>query len=338
MNSRDTSHRPHTQNSFREPPPKMNDSAPRLACIVFARMREFTRLPVREQARLAGELHTLVESVVADLPADARLVLEVQGGAAIVVPDDPPMALLIAERLHARAPELSLCIGLNHGPVKLAEAQGHTELIGDGLQAAATTAEFATPERWLAARAFRDALAESAPEEADRLAPAGVFTDARVRSHELYAVDLRAARRRRMRLYAGGTLAVLVILSLGVGARVLLNEEPPEPPPIPEAPAVVTLDIKPMGDVTVDGVMKGKTPPLSEFELKAGKHMIVVRNGSHPPLETELNVAAGERVTLSHRFGSPQQRRIERSAPRREESMSDKVNNAAQRWRRKLGI
>jgi hypothetical protein len=312
-------------------------SAPRAACIVFVRMRDFTRKRVAEQAQLMGELHTLIEAAVAPLPADSRLVLDVPGGAAIVVPDDPASALMVAERLHASAPQLELCMGLNYGPVKLDEHAGGIELIGDGLQAAATTAEFATPERFLAARAFRDALEAAAPGAADRLAPAGVFTDARVRSHELYAVDTATARRRRLRLYAGGTVAVALILAAGVGARMVLNDEPPPPPPAPEAPAVITLDIKPMGEVTVDGVLKGKTPPLTELELKAGKHMIVVRNGNHAPLESEINLAPGERVTLTHRFGGLQQRRIERQA-QREQSAGDKVNNAVQKMRRKLGI
>jgi len=323
------------------------NAAPRLACIVFVRMRDFTKKPVREQAELAGALHALIESVVAALPADGCLVLDVPGGAAIVVPDDPAGAMRVAERLHARAPELSLCIGLNHGPVKIDEHANGFELIGDGLQAAATTAEFATPERWLAARSFRDALEASAPGEADRLAPAGVFTDARVRSHELYAVDTATARRRRLRLYAGGAVAVLAILGAGVGARMLLNEEPPAPPfsqpsappPAPEAMAVVSLDIKPNGEVSVDGVLKGKTPPLTEFEIKAGKHMISVRSGNLPPLETEINVAPGEKITLTHRFGSGQPRRVERSPQRvAEPSATDKVNNAVAKMRRKLGI
>jgi len=306
--------------------------APRLACIVFVRMRDFSRKPVQEQAMLGDQLHRLVEAVVADLPAGDRLVLDVPGGAAIVVPDDPPAALAIAERLHARAPELALCIGLNHGPVKLAELDDSTELIGDGLQAAAITAEFATPERWLAARAFRDALYAVAPGEAARLAPAGVFTDTGVRAHELYALDLRAARRRRLRLLAGGAVAVAAILGAGVGARLLLREEPPAPPPppaAPEAPAVISLDIKPAGEVWVDGALKGKTPPLSSFELKAGKHTIQVRNGNHAPLETEVNLQPGEKMILSHRFFTPQ---------RRSNSGNSASGGFIQDMRRKLGI
>ena len=199
--------------------------APRLACIVFARIQDYASKPVREQAQLGNDLHALIEAVLADLPSDERLVLDVPGGAAIVVPDDPPAALLIAERLHARAPALALCIGLNYGPVKLAEAGGATELIGDGLQSAATTAEFATPQRWLAARSFRDALMEAAPDEAGRLVPAGVFTDTQVRAHELYAIDAQAARGRRTRLLVFGALAVVAILGAGVGTRLLLKDE-----------------------------------------------------------------------------------------------------------------
>ena len=73
--------------------------APRLACIVFARIQDYASKPVREQAQLGNDLHALIEAVLADLPSDERLVLDVPGGAAIVVPDDPPAALrqLMAE-------------------------------------------------------------------------------------------------------------------------------------------------------------------------------------------------------------------------------------------------
>jgi len=334
--------------------------APRLACIVFARIQDYASKPVREQAQLGNDLHALIEAVLADLPSDERLVLDVPGGAAIVVPDDPPAALLIAERLHARAPALALCIGLNYGPVKLAEAGGATELIGDGLQSAATTAEFATPQRWLAARSFRDALLEAAPDEAGRLVPAGVFTDTQVRAHELYAIDAQAARGRRARLLVFGALAVVAILGAGVGTRLLLKDESaapqaaaalPAPAPAasaapipvarPAAPAVagaeplaiISLDIKPSGEVLVDGVLKGKVPPLTEIELKAGKHMILVRNGNHKPLETEVNLTPGEKIVLSHRFFTPQAKRKDATP-----TPGSVYRDVKQDVRRRLGI
>ena len=279
----------------------MNLPAPRLACIVFARIRDYARLPVAQQAEQNGRLHALIEQALARLPADGYLVLDVPGGAAIVLPDDPRAALEIAERLQVAAPRLALCIGLNHGPVKLAGADDAPELIGDGLLAAETTAGFATPERFLAARAFRDALEESDPEAAGRLIPAGRFTDAQVRSHELYAIDARAAAARRLKVRAGAAIAVLAILSLGLGARLLLSG-----PPKPEPPAVIVLDITPRGDISIDGLSKGSTPPLTEIEVKAGHHQISIRNGTLAPLETEVDLMPGERITLTHKFNQPE--------------------------------
>ncbi len=323
--------------------------APRLACIVFARMRDFTRKPVQQQARLAVQFHALVETVLAGLPADSHLVLDVPGGAAIVLPDDPATALAIAEDLHTCAPGMALCIGVNYGPVKLDEHGGGQELIGDGLQAAATTAEFATPQRWLAARAFRDVLQEAAPDQAGRLASAGVFTDARVRSHELYALDPAAARRRRMRVYGSTAVAVVLILLCGVAARLALHEGAAadgaesidkgststsslHAPDVPAGqPAKVALQVRPWGDVWIDGELKGRAPPLTEIELKPGPHHVTVRNGNLPALETEIRLQSGERMTLTHRFGTGQ----------RKSAAAPEAGGAAAWWhkaRRSLGL
>lgn len=303
----------------------MNTAAPRLACIVFARIRDFARLPVVAQAEQNGRLHELIEAALARLPQASFLVLDVPGGAAIVVPDDPLTALAIAQRLQAAAPRLALCIGLNHGPVKLAGADG-SELIGDGLLAAETTAGFATPERFLAARSFRDALAESDPGAAAHLIPAGRFTDAQVRSHELYAVDARAAGVRRRRLWMGAVAAIVVILAAGVGTRFALIE-----PPKPELPAIIVLDITPRGEVSIDGLDKGTTPPLTEIQVKAGQHQITVKNGKLPPLQTTVDLEPGERITLTHKFNQPAPPRpVQRQPPRKE--------GVLQELRRKLGI
>ena len=322
----------------------MNDLAhlPRLASIVFVRVRDFERKPVRGQVEASEQLHALIGSVLADLPPEKRLVLDAAGGCAIVVPDDPTLALAIAERLYARAAPLELCIGLNHGPVKLAQLEDSTALIGDGLQAAAVTAGFAAPERWLAARPFRDALAEVAPEEAERLAPAGLFTDTQVRSHELFAIDLAVMQRRRRRMLLGGAAAVLAILAAGVTARLLKK-----PAPAPAAavhfdfPGRVTLDVKPAGDVYVDGKLQGQLPGLSELYLKPGRHQIEVRYGGQPPLFSELNLHASEKITLTHRFtlpAPPAQRRIGRDTlpAQKAEPPADKPEQSEERpgfWR-----
>jgi eukaryotic-like serine/threonine-protein kinase len=67
---------------------------------------------------------------------------------------------------------------------------------------------------------------------------------------------------------------------------------------------VVQLAISPWGQVEVDGVAAGTTPPLARLTLTAGKHQIVVRNDDFPPYTATVTVEDEKPVTLRHRFGS----------------------------------
>ena len=73
--------------------------------------------------------------------------------------------------------------------------------------------------------------------------------------------------------------------------------------PVPTQ-GVVQLAISPWGQVEVDGVAAGTTPPLARLTLPAGKHQIVVRNDDFPPFTTTVTVDDEKPVTLRHRFGS----------------------------------
>ena len=74
--------------------------------------------------------------------------------------------------------------------------------------------------------------------------------------------------------------------------------------PAPTVQGVVQLAISPWGQVEVDGVAAGTTPPLARLTLAAGKHQIVVRNDDFPPYTTTVTVEDEKPVTLRHRFGS----------------------------------
>jgi hypothetical protein len=67
---------------------------------------------------------------------------------------------------------------------------------------------------------------------------------------------------------------------------------------------VVQLAISPWGQVEIDGVAAGTTPPLSRLTLSSGKHQIVVRNDDFPPFVATVTVSDEKPVTLRHRFGS----------------------------------
>jgi hypothetical protein len=55
---------------------------------------------------------------------------------------------------------------------------------------------------------------------------AGVFTDASLRTHELFTPDRHAAERRRKRLIALGAAAVIAIVGAGVAVRVSSGGHP----------------------------------------------------------------------------------------------------------------
>ena len=58
----------------------------------------------------------------------------------------------------------------------------------------------------------------------------------------------------------------------------------------PDPTGIVTLTIKPWGNVLVDGSMKGVSPPLKKLVLPEGKHQIKLVNPSFPDHTIDVNV------------------------------------------------
>jgi len=78
---------------------------------------------------------------------------------------------------------------------------------------------------------------------------------------------------------------------------------PPAVPPTPPTPTGrVMLDIKPWGEVVVDGRARGLSPPLKVLQLTVGPHRIEVRNPAGAVLTRDVKVSAGARVEISHTF------------------------------------
>jgi class 3 adenylate cyclase len=189
-----------------------------VASVVFLKVQEFSRRAASEQARLRAQLEAALAITLAELDPASRMVLEAADGAAVVVLGDPRGALRLGERsLAASAAGLPLSAGVNHGAVQVLEKGGMT---GDGIAVAAAIAEHAPPSRLLASRSFRDAIADLSPGLESSLVPAGTFTDAGLRSHEVFAPDAAAPRRRGRRYAAASVLLVLALVGGGVATRV----------------------------------------------------------------------------------------------------------------------
>jgi len=279
----------------------MTADTPALASVVVLKLHEFPRKPVAEQVKLKSRLESLVGSAIRPLPLAARIVLDTFDGLAVVVPARPRAALALAVRSLAAA-DIPLCVGVNHGPVKpVIDALRGPGVVGDALASGLTLANAAPPGRLVASRSFREALKADSPARAADLRPAGTYTDANLRAHELFTFDRRPARARRWRRFAFGTLAIAAIIGTGFGARLMrLAHEPP-----PVRPAVVLLQIQPRGEVYVDGVWQGTSPPLTHVEVDPGPHTIEVRNRPSPPLRLEVSLGSGQGMTITHTFAAP---------------------------------
>jgi hypothetical protein len=200
---------------------KSPNAAATLASVVFLKIQEFSRRPAQEQARLRAQLEAVIAVTTADLAPAGWIALDAADGVAIAVLADPVGAFRLGQRsLTAVAAGLPLCIGINHGAVQVTSgSRGPDGMTGDGISVAASVAEFAASTRLLISSSFRDALADVAPALGSGLSPAGVFTDAGLRTHELFYPDKSAAGRRHRRLIAAGIAAAVVLVGAGIGAR-----------------------------------------------------------------------------------------------------------------------
>lgn len=272
---------------------------PTLASVIFARITEFARRPVAEQARLRAQIEAALSVALIGVAPRDRIILDAPDGIAVAVLDAPGTALEIAERWRSvYSAGVPVAIAVNHGAVRMAaDDSGQQGMIGDAVGTAAALAHFAGPSRLFVSRSFRDALAESEPARAVCLRPAGVFTDANVRTHELFAPDPGAIFRRRKVIAAVGAAAVVVVALTLAFYRDAIHQEFRG-----NEPAVLAFDIDPEGDVLVDRVPRGKSPPLRELELTPGPHNIEVRRKNHPPFRSYVDLEAGRRTTVEIAF------------------------------------
>lgn len=273
----------------------MSAANPVHAFVAFLRVPQFESHPVGEQATLKEKLEARARAALAGLPAPNRVVLDAEDGLAVVIFGEASHALDVAQAIH-RQDGAPLQVGLSYGPLALTARGAEARVYGDGLSAASAAARFASPENLLVTENFAKALQASAPGRATELADAGEFTDTRVRMHAFYTPDLQRARLRKRR-YAIYTIAGVVFLLLaGVLGRDIYQ------PLFQSRPAIVTLQVKPRGEVVVDGILRGKTPPLAEIEVAPGKRRLQIRNPGSPTLDLQLDLKPGQRLTVTHTF------------------------------------
>ncbi|MBN9430798.1 MAG: serine/threonine protein kinase [Burkholderiales bacterium] len=68
------------------------------------------------------------------------------------------------------------------------------------------------------------------------------------------------------------------------------------------ANGTLRLAIKPWGEVYVDGVQRGISPPLKQLNLRPGSYRVEIRNPGAPSVTRQIEVGAGKQVAITHRF------------------------------------
>lgn len=279
------------------------DSFRPLASVVFVGIPDFAQKTVAEQARLRAGIDTVVAAGIgAGILNEAdRIVLDSPDGTAIVVLGNPCGAMDAAMRMRDADKDAAFRIGINHGPVTLAGgARNDSLLLGDGIDIAVVVAGFTPPGELRISRSFRDALAVAAPAAAARFNRVGTFTDVNVRVHELFTRSRATDARGNRRAITFAALLCVAILALGGAARLVLQSMAAA-----RQPAILVFDIRPQGDIYLDGALKGKVPAITRLQVAPGAHSIEVRNGRFTPFVTEVNVGPGEQMEIRHSFIAP---------------------------------
>ena len=68
------------------------------------------------------------------------------------------------------------------------------------------------------------------------------------------------------------------------------------------ASGTISLDIKPWGNIVVDGISKGASPPMKRLSLPPGTHTIEIQNPAGPTISRTVEVVSGKSLPLRHTF------------------------------------
>lgn len=281
-----------------------------------------------QQARRREQLLATARKALAGWAEDRRVVLESPDGLAFVG-DVPPSVALQAARVAARdGGEAPLGIALHHGQVQVVQDADGARVRGEGVETAATLAGFAGSHAIVASQSFRDRAAALAPKVAEDLHPAGEMVDEQLRKHPIFFYDAGAAHGRSVRRNVLAGAGLVALLGAGWAGRIARERYEAA-----RRPAVIHLDIKPSGELFIDGRLQGTTPPMVDVKLPAGPHTIEVRSGRFPPLRLEVQLQAGEELQLKHEFAAPPAPRRQRPARERDREQPTLIEQLKDRFR-----
>ena len=171
-------------------------SGNRIGTVVFVDIVGYSEESVSRQAEIRAWFSTILATALEHTPVADRLVVDTGDGAALCFLGNPEDALFAANSLRRRVLEAPgvgprLRLGINLGPVRVVnDINGHSNVIGDGINMAQRVMSFAKPNQILVSRSYFEVVSRLAPEYSQLFQYAGLHRDKHVREHEVYEVQL----------------------------------------------------------------------------------------------------------------------------------------------------
>jgi len=72
----------------------------------------------------------------------------------------------------------------------------------------------------------------------------------------------------------------------------------------PQKLSTVHFSVRPWGYVSINGELRGNSPPLTHVELTPGHYTVIITNPGYPPVTKEITVTEKSDLAVSHRFGN----------------------------------
>lgn len=373
-----------------------------IASVLFIDIVGYSRRTVPDQLAIKDLFNGLLSEAVQNVAPGERIMVDTGDGAGIAFLGDPEDALFAALSLRdaidagkAFLGEPGLVrMGINLGPLKMVrDINGHTNMIGDGVNDAQRVMSFAEPGQVMVSRSYYDIVLRFSQDYTKLFVYEGMRHDKHVREHEVYRfgpaegaellseqltekirdrsklkqpdesfigaikTSMLASRESRRHNAASdrgrisprarfGASAIAAV-AISVGAWWLAGKPtaqavtttaitqtatimPPDqatPTPVIKAsnikvdvpsslaaqkkesptvasakPGTVKLAVHPWGEVYVNGVSRGVTPPIKSVSLSPGNYQIEVRNGPFTPYKQTVKIKSNAEVTVRHAF------------------------------------
>lgn len=166
-----------------------------IGSVLFVDIVGYSMRTVPDQLEMKEWFNRLLASAVQNVAASERIIVDTGDGAAIAFLGDPEDALFAALALRDTVEHAEVALGepgfvrmgINLGPLKIVrDINGHTNMIGDGVNDAQRVMSFAEPGQVMVSHSYYDIISRFSRDYTQLFTYEGTRHDKHVREHEVY--------------------------------------------------------------------------------------------------------------------------------------------------------